>query len=151
MTPPAPPATARDATIAALTRVLADGERATVALDRALGAVAPGAERALATGLVYGTLRWLPALDAALAPHLRDAEALPLRVRLALRVGAYERAVRGTPPHAAVHAWVDLVKRSRGPERALAGLVNAVLRRVDLADPRVTADPAAAVALPPAL
>jgi 16S rRNA (cytosine967-C5)-methyltransferase len=151
VTPPAPTATAREAALAALTSVLADGERATVALDRALGSVAPGAERALATDLVYGTLRWLPALDAGLALHLRDPGALPLQVRLALRAGAYERAVRGTPPHAAVHAWVDVVKRARGPERALAGLVNAVLRRVDLADPRVSADAAAAVALPPEL
>lgn len=148
-----------------LVRVAIDDARASAALDRALGVLSRAEDRSLATDLVYGTLRWAPALDAALAPLLRAADALPPRVRGALRAGAYERGVRGTPAHAAVHAWVEVVKRGPRAARPLSGLVNAVLRRVDLAavaDPeapvatgappgRAAAGSAAAVALPEGL
>jgi 16S rRNA (cytosine967-C5)-methyltransferase len=89
--------------------------------------------RAFVTDVAYGVLRWEPALDAALDPLLDAPERLPDRVRDVLRAGAFERAVRGTPPHAAVHAWVEMVKRGPKRHRPLAGLVNAVLRRVDVA------------------
>lgn len=118
------------------------------ALATALAGLDDGADRAFVTDLVYGTLRWWPALDALLAARLATPDDLPDVVRDALRAGAYERLVRGTAAHAAVHAWVDVIKDRGGPERRLAGLANAVLRRVDLADAR---DPAASVALPPAL
>jgi 16S rRNA (cytosine967-C5)-methyltransferase len=134
-----------------LVRVVVEGAHASAALDRALAALPRAEDRAFATDVVYGTLRWLPALDAALSARLRDPDALPPRVRAALRAGAFERTVRGTPAHAAVHAWVEAIKRGGGPERALAALVNAVLRRVDLADAARLGGPAAAVALPPAL
>ncbi len=145
------PSEPREAALAALAAVMVEGDRATVALDRVLARLHDGASRSFVTDLVYGTLRWAPALDLALGVHLRDADALPPRVRLALRLGAYERAVRRTPAHAAVHAWVELVKRSDGPERRLAGLTNAVLRKVDLADAERIGGAAGAVALPPAL
>lgn len=134
-----------------LARVATEGAHASVALDRALAALDRSEDRSFATDVVYGTLRWGPAIDAALAARLRDPEALPARVRAALRAGTYERGVRGTPVHAAVHAWVEAIKRGRGPEAALAGLVNAVLRRVDLDDAERRGGAAAAVALPPAL
>lgn len=118
------------------------------ALTEALRALEDGADRALVTDVAYGTLRWWPALDAVLAQRLTAPADLPDAVRDALRAGTYERLVRGTPVHAAVHAWVDVVQARRGPERRLGGLVNAVLRRVDLADARGIA---AAVALPPDL
>lgn len=150
MADPGPDATrVRRSVLHVLARV-AGGARAAVALDRALRETTSGHDRAFLTDLVYGTLRWLPALDAALAPRLRDPDALPPVVRWALRAGTYERGVRATPAHAAVHAWVEVVKRERGAARGLAGLVNAVLRRVDLED--AVAGPAgAALALPPAL
>lgn len=135
----------------ALERVATEGAHASVALDRALGGLARAEDRSFATDVVYGTLRWAPAIDVALGARLRDPDALPARVRAALRAGTYERGVRGTPAHAAVHAWVEAIKRGRGPEAALAGLVNAVLRRVDLDDAERRGGAAAAVALPPAL
>lgn len=59
----------------------------------------------------------------------------------ALRLGAFELLYRGTPRHAAVSAWVELVKAQHG---RLAGLVNAVLRRVTPLD----LEPATAAGLP---
>ncbi len=98
-------------------------------LSRALdGSRLTGADRALATDVSYGTVRRLPALDAVLAPRLRAADRLPNGVRAALRAGAFELAVRGTPRHAVVDGYVEVVKAT-APR--LAGLVNAVLRRVD--------------------
>jgi 16S rRNA (cytosine967-C5)-methyltransferase len=116
------------------------------ALGRALDASGLASrERALVTDLVYGSLRWRIWLDAALAPRLRDPGALPDDVREALRLGAYEKLIRGTPPHAAVSAWVDVV-RVRSPR--LTGLVNAVLRRVE---PPADPSPAVRASLPRAL
>jgi 16S rRNA (cytosine967-C5)-methyltransferase len=151
---------ARSLVLGVLHAVQREGRSAAVALDRALRPLPPGPERAFVTDVVYGTLRWLPALDAALAARLPDPAALPDRVRDALRAGTFERLVRGTPDHAAVHAWVEEVKRAGGPAARLAGLVNAVLRRVDLADAGQADDPdapagaapsGAAVGLPPEL
>ncbi len=98
------------------------------ALDRST--VSPR-DRSLITDLVYGAVRWRVWLDAALAPRLRNPEGLPADVVEALRLGAYEKLIRGTPPHAAVDAWVGIVRRRRP---RLAGLVNAVLRRVEAPD-----------------
>lgn len=95
------------------------------ALDRA---GLPGEERSLVTDLTYGVLRRLPQVDHLLSPHLQAPGKLPPRVRSALRLGAFELAFRGTPPYAAVSAWVEVVK---GESKRLAGLVNAVLRRVE--------------------
>ncbi|MEJ2289015.1 MAG: transcription antitermination factor NusB [Deinococcales bacterium] len=90
-----------------------------------------GRDRSFVTDLSYGTVRRLAWLDAALAPRLRAPERLPERVRAALRLGAYDLLVRGTPRPAAVHAWVETVKAE---EPRLAGLVNAVLRRLEVPD-----------------
>jgi len=87
-----------------------------------------GADRSFVTDLSYGTLRRLDWIDAALAPRLRAPERLPERTRAALRLATYDLLVRGTPRHAAVHAWVEAVKAG---EPRLAGLANAVLRRVE--------------------
>ena len=61
-------------------------------------------------------------LDAVLEPALRREP--PPVVRAALRMGAAELLVLGTPAHAAVAATVAVVPRP------FAGLVNAVLRKV---------------------
>lgn len=109
------------------------------ALDRA--GLAPR-DRSLVTDLVYGTVRHRIWLDAALAARLRDPGGLPEEVREALRLGAYEILVRGTPPHAAVDSWVTIVRRRHA---RLAGLTNAVLRRVA---PPEGADAATRASLP---
>jgi 16S rRNA (cytosine967-C5)-methyltransferase len=81
------------------------------------------------TELVYGGLRREITLDACLKPRLKDPGKLPPEVLDALRLGSYEKLFRGTAAHAAVSEWVDIVKNAF-PK--LAGLANAVLRRVEL-------------------
>ncbi|MCU4184792.1 hypothetical protein K6U06_10520 [Acidiferrimicrobium sp. IK] len=79
-------------------------------------------DRGMVTELVYGATRMRRALDWLVDRHVRgrtDPE-----VRAALRLGAYQLAYLGTPPHAAVAATVEEV---RSPGR---GVVNAVLRKV---------------------
>ena len=80
------------------------------------------------TSLVYGALRLELALDAQLAPLLKRPGKLPLEVRDALRLGAYEILYRETPRRAAVNEWVEVTKRR---SKNLSGLVNAVLRKVE--------------------
>lgn len=133
MTTPSTP-DGRQLALGALMAVGAGRAQASKALDEALSTEQGREAGGYLTDVVYGTLRHLPMLDAALAARLRDPLRLPDAVRWALRAGSYERLIRGTPPHAAVHAWVELVKAQRGPARRLAPLVNAVLRTVDLAD-----------------
>jgi 16S rRNA (cytosine967-C5)-methyltransferase len=85
-------------------------------------------DRALAQELTYGTLRLLPRLDTVANQLLRrplktddrDVEALIL-------VGLYQLTVTRVPPHAAVAASVEAVRRLRKPWAA--PLVNALLRR----------------------
>lgn len=79
-------------------------------------------DRAFVTELVYGTTRMRRACDWLIDKHLRRP--VEPEVRAALRLGAYQLVILGTPAHAAVSATVAEVK---GPAR---GLVNAVLRRV---------------------
>ena len=79
--------------------------------------------------MVYGTLRLELALDACLGPYLKRPDKLPLEVRDALRLGAYEILYRETPRRAAVNEWVEVVKKR---SKKLSGLVNAVLRKVAL-------------------
>ncbi len=79
-------------------------------------------DRAFVTELVYGTTRMRRACDWLVDRHLRRP--VEPDVRAALRLGAYQLAFLGTPPHAAVSATVAEVS---GPAK---GLVNAVLRRV---------------------
>ena len=88
-------------------------------------------ERGLATDLVYGTLRRLRWLDASLAPLLSKPEGLPPWLRWLLRAGAYEALFTPRPRHAVVNAWVETAKKRSG---RLAGLANAVLRRVELVE-----------------
>ena len=79
-------------------------------------------DRHFVTELVYGTTRMRRACDFLVDRFLtRD---LDLRVRNALRLGAYQLHFLGMPPHAAVGETVEVAPK---PAR---GLVNAVLRRV---------------------
>jgi 16S rRNA (cytosine967-C5)-methyltransferase len=121
--------TARDLAFDVLRRVEEGGAYASRALDAALsraGALDPR-EAALATELVYGTLRRALQLDAALAPHSRRAlPEIDPAARVALRMGAYQLLFLRTPSHAAVGETVGLVKRV--DHGRAAGFVNAVLR-----------------------
>jgi 16S rRNA (cytosine967-C5)-methyltransferase len=82
----------------------------------------------LASEIVFGCLRYQAQLDHVIA--LLTKGALDPEVRIALRMGIYQlRYLERVPPHAAVSESVDLIKRAK--KSSAAGLVNAVLRKVD--------------------
>lgn len=128
-------------------RVQRAGAFADLALHHALvQSRLPAADRALATELVYGTLRWRGRLDYLISQALdRELAKLEPLVTSALRVGAYQLFFSDRiPDNAAVDEAVRCV-RAMGLERA-TGLVNAVLRRLaregrDYAFPPLDADP----------
>lgn len=87
-------------------------------------------DRALATELVFGILRWRGALDLELAQRVeRGLDGLDATVLACLRLGAYQ-LLGGLriPPHAAVSESVTIAKARRG--KGPAGLVNGVLRKL---------------------
>jgi len=85
----------------------------------------------LASEIVFGVLRYRAQLDF-LIEHYGGRQRLDAEVRLALRMGIYQlRYLERIPAHAAVAESVELVKRAR--KRSAAGMVNAVLRKVDRA------------------
>ncbi len=114
-----------------LERVERAGAYADLALHAALrrSHLAP-VDRALATELVYGTLRWRGRLDFLLSRVLeRDFSTLEPLVLTLLRLGAYQIVfTRNVPDPAAVDQTVRCA-RAVGAERA-TGLVNGVLRHL---------------------
>ncbi|MDW8016209.1 MAG: RsmB/NOP family class I SAM-dependent RNA methyltransferase [Thermus sp.] len=103
------------------------GGRAQLLLDRALDRLDwPERDKAYTTHLVYGALRRLRLLDFLLEPWLERPQDLPPGVRWILRLGALEWLL-GKPDHARVSPWVE---EAKGVAPRLAGLVNAVLRRL---------------------
>lgn len=125
------PTAPRMIAIKVVERVQRAGAYADIALHHALvQSRIPAADRALATELVYGTLRWRGRLDYLIAQALnRDLDKLEPLVTSALRVGAYQLFFSDRiPANAAVDEAVRCV-RAMGLERA-TGLVNAVLRRL---------------------
>ena len=120
-------APARAVAAQVLERVETDAAFADLALDAELRRrpLAPR-DAALATELVYGTLRWQRYLDWILAPHSRRRlPTLDPRVRVILRMTAYQIAfLERVPAFAAVNDAVTLARRAPG----LAEYVNAVLR-----------------------
>jgi 16S rRNA (cytosine967-C5)-methyltransferase len=131
-----------------LERVFDKGAYASLALDAELTrARLDPRDAALATEIVYGTLRVLPALDAAIAAHVtQDPARMDGFARAALRSAAYQLAHLGRlPTHSIVDETVSIVRGKRGPR--LGGFVNAVARK--LAAQRVAApEPARALIVP---
>jgi len=114
-----------------LERVERAGAFADLALHAALrrSQLAP-ADRALATELVYGTLRWRGRLDLLLSRVLdRDFDTLEPLVATLLRLGAYQIVFTGSVPDSAAVDQTVRCTRAVGAERA-TGLVNGVLRRL---------------------
>lgn len=79
-------------------------------------------DRRFVTELVYGTTRMRRACDALVDRFVTSPP--DAKVRSLLRLGAYQLAFAGVPPHAAVSETVAIA-----PKR-VRGFVNAVLRRV---------------------
>lgn len=128
-----------------LHRVAASNAWATPALDAEIARA--GLDRrdaALATEIVYGALRVLPRLDAVLDAYLSKPKKTDPYLRAALRAGAYQLLhLARIPPHAAVSDAVALVRRERGSR--LAGVANAVLRKVAQRRPDDPSPPARVV------
>jgi 16S rRNA (cytosine967-C5)-methyltransferase len=87
-------------------------------------------DRALATTLVLGTLRWQLKLDARIRTLLARPEAkLAPPVKTALRLGAFQLFyLDRIPAHAAIDESVELTKQAG--ESFASGMVNAVLRKL---------------------
>lgn len=121
----------REVAFVVLHRVTDDGAFAMRALDAELDrGQTRGRDAGLATETVYGALRVLPSLDAALAVHLRKPlSGMDGLTRAVLRASAYQLLyLSRVPPYAVVDEAVRFVRRVRS--RASGGFVNAVLRRV---------------------
>jgi 16S rRNA (cytosine967-C5)-methyltransferase len=144
-----PAQTARELAQRVLVRVCDKGAFASRALDAELSRSRLNErDAALATEIVYGTLRVLPALDAAYGAFLRKPpEALDELTRAVLRSASYQLLhLSRVPPHAVVDESVTLLRTQRG--QSLAGLANAVLRRVAAQRPAEPAPPARLIAPP---
>jgi len=115
------PSPARLAASSLLEAVLERRRPLEEALDT-LPAAMEGRDRAAGHRIAAAALRRLGSLDAVLEPYLRRDPPAP--ARRALRIGAAELLLLGTPPHAAVASAVEIAPKP------LAGLVNAVLRKV---------------------
>lgn len=113
-----------------LHRVVHDEAWAAPTLDAELRRSASSSlDAALATQIVYGVLRVLPALDAAIKHHATR----PLRVdawtHAALLGGTFQLLHLGrVPSHAVVNDTVELVRQKRGTR--VAGFANAILRKI---------------------
>ncbi len=135
------PRTSREVALQVLHRVDADRAWSGVVLRRALeGAALSPRDEALATELVYGTLRHRAEIDWALSRFCRTPlDDLPSRIRAVLRIGAYQILfLQRIPAAAACSEAVELAKRVG--HRGTAGLVNAVLRRLAESPPAIPDD-----------
>lgn len=150
-TPSSP--TARQLALTTLLQVLA-GAYADVALHRVLAKAKPSPqEAALATELVYGTVRRQRTLDGLISQlGTRPADKQPPVLRAILQLGLYQlRYLSTIPASAAVNTSVDLAKANGLGQ--LSKVVNGLLRQYDrLAaegkDPLILpADPTAALGL----
>jgi 16S rRNA (cytosine967-C5)-methyltransferase len=116
-------------TALSLLREVERGRRLDVAWEAAAPALPP-ADRWWVQELVYGVIRFRGRLDHLLGLHLhRGVDSVPPDVLNLLRMGAWQILSMGSvPDYAAVSETVDQVRAGGGS--GLAGLVNAVLRRL---------------------
>jgi 16S rRNA (cytosine967-C5)-methyltransferase len=122
---------ARDVAARVLVRVEKEHAFAAAALEAELARAADldARDRALATELVYGTLRVAPWLEAQIAQHApRGTGKLDAHVRACMTLAAYQLLFMRVPAFAAVNEAVQAVSDTRGPR--VAAFANAVLRKV---------------------
>jgi 16S rRNA (cytosine967-C5)-methyltransferase len=124
--------TARGIAETALTRVLEDGAFGAAALEAELERYPQleARDRALATTLLYGTLRTLPWLESKLDAHAaKSVSKQRPRIRAALAIGAFQVLLLDRiPPYAAVTEAVSAVREAG--DQKVAGFANAILRKV---------------------
>ena len=140
-------APARQIATRVLHRVMHDDAWATPTLDAELRrSTASRVDAALATQIVYGTLRAASDLDGALARHARRPVKVDDWTHAALLGAAYQLLhLDRVPSHAVVNDAVELVRMKRG--KRMAGFVNAILRKVAVERPEGP-EPSSAVAVP---
>lgn len=94
-------------------------------------------DAALATQIVYGALRVLPTLDAAIEHQAKRPVRVDAWTHAAMIGGTFQLLhLARVPSHAVVNDTVDLVREKRG--KRVAGFANAILRKIAKARP---ADP----------
>ncbi|MCA9626087.1 MAG: Sun protein [Myxococcales bacterium] len=146
--PPGKLPSARDVAARVIERVLKDSAFASAALDAELArAVELGSrDRALATELVYGSLRTRAALEARIARLAKKLDPKDYVLKSQLLLAGYQLLLLDrVPAHAVVDHAVEAIKRARGPR--VAGFVNAVLRRLS-SEGKLDAGDAALASLP---
>ncbi len=124
---------ARMAALALLGAVIDDGAMLTQLLASSASPVSglTPSDRARAQRLALQVLRHAEPCDTVLAPFLRKEP--PSEVRQILRLAVVEMVVDGAAAHGVVNAAVDIARRGRRTQ-GLAGMVNAVLRKVAALD-----------------
>jgi len=126
---------ARAAAFNVLLRVETQDSYAAELLHSNLLARLSSADRALATELVMGVLRWQQQLDGLVeAAAGKSIAKFDPEVKLALRLGTYQlQYLDRIPSRAAVNESVELVKQHG--KRSAAPLTNAVLRKISKESP----------------
>ena len=90
-------------------------------------------DRALATELVYGTLRMQGRHDHFIsAASDRSLEQIDPKAMIVLRLGTHQLKQMRVPSHAAIYESVELAKKVVG--KSTASFVNAILRKIDSLD-----------------
>ena len=90
-------------------------------------------DRALATELVYGTLRMQGRHDHFIsAASDRSLEQIDPKALIVLRLGTHQLKQTRVPSHAAIYESVELAKKVVG--KSTASFVNAILRKIDSLD-----------------
>ncbi len=129
---------AREAAYASLLRYENQKKYANLELDASIRRYQlEGAERALYTTLVYGTIERKITLDHVLVPLCnRPYESLSQEVKTILRLGAYQMLyLDRLPDYAVVDAAVELCKTAC---KKASGMVNAVLRNLIRTGKKIT-------------
>ena len=128
---------ARRAAVQLLRGVLEEKEQLSVLLGSGVLDRLEPADRARAQRLATTTLRELGRADVVISQFV---EKMPPEVALnILRLAVVELCVEGEAPHGVVDSAVNLMKRS-GRSPRMAGLANAVLRKVATEGPQMWAD-----------
>ncbi len=139
---------AREIALLVLHRVETEGSWADRVLDALLRKHSlPRRERALATELSFGTLRWRGKIDWILRQLVKGGiEPLTPWIRNILRLGAYQLIFCDKiPSFAAVSESVELAKKYG--HSGVASLVNGVLRRVEKVSPPLPEETAESLAV----